>query len=291
MSVGVKVENTVPGGVYLCQVGEQVSCGACCGLYNVEDPSARALEALLRHRTELFHDVPRQMEAILAFKEKIESGESQTRPYAEFHHCPYIGLIGNRGLRVGCLLHPLAPGNDGVDWRGISFYGGMACRVYFCPSYRHLSPVMKRVLREIVPGWYLYGLVVTETEMLEGFLFALQGRLGRPLSVEDVVGDDDCRETLLEFLSLKVDWPYRDRASPVSGNYFFHDALYGPPPIDYEGLSVLPSRYDAILRALQSRFGSAADLEESENLLDDIIDRLASHITSRSLNGCRVLRR
>ncbi len=289
--VGVKVENTVPGGVYLCQVGERVSCGACCGLYNVEDPSPRALEALLTHRTAVFTDVPREMDAILGYKEEIESRESQTRPFGEFHHCPYIGLVGKRELRVGCLLHPLAPGNAGVDWRGISFYGGMACRVYFCPSYRHLSPVMKQVLREIVPGWYLYGLVVTETAMLEGFLYALQERLGRPLSVEDVVKNDGCRETLLEFLLLKVNWPYRDHSPLVLGNYFFHDALYGPPPIDYEALGAPPSRYDVVLRALQARFGSAGELAESENLLDDIIDRLASRITSRSSNGCRVLSR
>jgi hypothetical protein len=146
-------------------------------------------------------------------------------------------------------------------------------------------------LREIVPGWYLYGLVVTETAMLEGFLYALQGRLGRPLSVEDMVKNDDCRETLLEFLLLKVDWSYRDHSSLVLGNYFFRDALYGPPPIDYEALGAPPSRYDVVLRALQARFGSAAELAESENLLDDIIDRLASHITSRSSNGCRVLSR
>jgi hypothetical protein len=58
---------------------------------------------------------------------------SNNQPFPEFHHCPYVGLIGNELSRVGCLLHPMAEGNTGVDFRGLSYYGGMACRIYFCP--------------------------------------------------------------------------------------------------------------------------------------------------------------
>lgn len=38
--------------VYLCQAGPNVSCD--CGLYNVADPSAEALEAMLVRRTRWF---------------------------------------------------------------------------------------------------------------------------------------------------------------------------------------------------------------------------------------------
>lgn len=33
------MDKTAPGGVYLCRVNENLSCGACCGLYNVPDLS------------------------------------------------------------------------------------------------------------------------------------------------------------------------------------------------------------------------------------------------------------
>ena len=68
----------VPGGVYLCQVSETVSCGACCGLYNVADPSRTALQTMLAKRTARFVRLPRNMDAILDFAVRTES-EFKTR--------------------------------------------------------------------------------------------------------------------------------------------------------------------------------------------------------------------
>jgi hypothetical protein len=42
--------------------------------------------------TDNFAGVPRDMDAILAFKEEIKAVKSQKRPFPEFRHCPYIGL-------------------------------------------------------------------------------------------------------------------------------------------------------------------------------------------------------
>ena len=115
-----------PGDVYLCQVGEQVSCGACCGLYNIRDLSQRLLEVMLTERTEAFARVPRTAEAIEAFQKKIEGWTPPKRPFPDFYHCPFLGLIGRNGRRVGCLLHPAAAGNNGIDWRGMTYHGAMA---------------------------------------------------------------------------------------------------------------------------------------------------------------------
>ena len=49
MSATLDGENV--SAVYLCQVGERVSCGACCGLYNVADLSRDSLEDRLARRT------------------------------------------------------------------------------------------------------------------------------------------------------------------------------------------------------------------------------------------------
>jgi len=113
--------------VYLCQVGPNVSCGACCGLYNVAEPTPDALEALLVQRTRRFARVPRTIDGIDALKQTITQVESCTPPFPRFHHCPFLGLIEDSGQRVGCLLHPMANGNGGIDWRGLSYYGFQFC--------------------------------------------------------------------------------------------------------------------------------------------------------------------
>lgn len=265
---------SVPGGVYLCQVSETVSCGACCGLYNVADTSRESLEALLTHRTRTFESVPRNLDAILAFKQEIESLENQERPFPEFHHCPYIGLIGESRSRVGCLLHPLGDGNNGVDFRGLSFYGGMACRIYFCPSYHNMSGVYKSVLRGIAEDWYLHGLVITEFRMLNAFFQEVEKRLGRSLTAAAITENQAAADRVRDFLRLKTDWPFRSPDHAGAVDYFFEDQLYPKPPIPYNALGVPPSRYDTILREMRSVFDSPGSLREAEERLDRLFEQL-----------------
>jgi hypothetical protein len=97
----------VPGGVYLCQINELVSCGACCGLYNFPDLSCETLLNSLRKRTFEFAKTPREVSAILRFGEKSHRQIQNNSPFPEFHHCPYVGLIGAELSRIGCLLHSL----------------------------------------------------------------------------------------------------------------------------------------------------------------------------------------
>jgi hypothetical protein len=269
-----ETDTKAPDSVYLCQVSEDIACAACCGLYNVADASRESLTAMLIRRTELFAQTPRNIDDILDFKEKIEAEECQERPFPEFHHCPYIGLAGEKYSRPGCLLHPLARGNNGTDFRGLSFYGGMACRIYFCPSCRSLPKVYKEIVREISQDWYLYGLVMTEKEMLKAFFGEIKNRLGHPLEISDIIGNENREQIVREFLNLKISWQFRPRASAGPANYFFEDQLYLKPRVNYEAAGVSNSRYDAIFRELKSEFDSAGDLHSAESLLDALFDRL-----------------
>ena len=122
--------------MYLCQVSEHVSCGACCGLYNISELCRAKLEEMLLHRTEAFDSVPRTEEGIYSFQKRNEGTGPQSRPFPQFYHCPFLGLIGKEKCRVGCLLHPDVPGNNGGDYRILSWYGQQACQPYFCPSTR-----------------------------------------------------------------------------------------------------------------------------------------------------------
>ncbi len=267
----------VPGGIYLCQVNRHVSCGACCGLYNVADAAYAPLLALLTERTAGFARVPRQADAIAAFG-RLAGERSGAGPYPDFHHCPFVGLIGAERLRVGCLLHPLAAGNQGVDYRGLSFYGGMACRIFFCAAYSRLSPVIKSLVRQSAASWYEYGLLITEVTLLKEIFAALENKIGAPLGEADMPVGGQGRRMMAHVLRLKTDWPFRGRPDPGPCHYVFEDRLYTKPAVVYPAPRAAPSVYDILLRELRSVFETPAELARAEELLTGLIGTLAETI-------------
>jgi hypothetical protein len=226
----IAVTEAVPGEVYLCQVSETISCGACCGLYNVADASRPALEAMLARRTERFSRLPRRMDAILSFGEQTAAAEGHPRPYPDFHHCPYLGLIGAGRTRVGCLLHPLADGNQGVDFRGLSYYGGMACRIYFCPSTHRLAARYKEILKLCFDHWYDYGLIATERHLVAALFGEVERRLGRPLEPEALTRRPAHVAALAVLLAIKREWPFRHPQKGHLCHDLFQDDGHGRAP-------------------------------------------------------------
>ena len=278
MSVSSTNDNQVPGGIYLCQANKKISCGACCGLYNVADPSYESIMKILTWRTDTFSRINRNMDTILAFKKEVEDREPQERPFPEFHHCPYIGLVGKDLSRVGCLLHPLLDENKGIDFRGLSFYGGMACRVYFCPTYHHLPAAFKEIVRETASNWYAYGLVITETKLLNTIFEEVKNCLNRPLTKNDILNNKNAFEAVRKLLDLKLNWPFSRRSSSGPANYFFEDRLYARPPVNYETIGEPVSKHDTILQELESCFNSANELHMAEDLIDGLINKVISNI-------------
>ncbi len=282
-------DNAAIGGVYLCQVKEHVSCGACCGLYNVADASRAGLIQILADRTRRFSEIPRDVDGILGFAEETGRRESPVRPYPEFHHCPYIGLVGAGKSRVGCLLHPLADGNAGIDFRGLSYYGGMACRTYFCPSCKSLDPVYKRILRSAADDWYSYGLIMTETVLVDAFFGELERRAGRPIAPEDVVGIGLRENPIRRFIHMRATWPFR-AAPERPGNYFFEDRRYPRPPVDerlvnrlaagLDGLAAKGSEqtYLVLFRELESSFASDRELEAAISMFERLFASIVRRI-------------
>ena len=262
--------------VYLCQTGPDVSCGACCGLYNVADPSLKAIEAMLIQRTRWFAGVPRTVAGIDAFKTRLEKAECQERPFPEFHHCPYIGMIEDEGRRVGCLLHPLAEGNNGIDWRGLSYYGGMACRSYFCPSVKQLPSRWLAALRQSMDHWHLHGLIVTERHLLTAFFQILESRLAHPIHPDDFSPDSQASVLLNTFACLKLAWPYRRADAAGMANYFFEDGLYPRPRVFRAEGSIPPSPFETIFRELDSGFSSVDELHQAEEQVNGLIDGIVA---------------
>jgi hypothetical protein len=273
-------EPLVPGGVYLCQVTDTVSCSACCGLYNCAGASREQIHHLLAYRTEQFAGVARNADAIDDFRLNMERREQGARPYGDFYVCPFLGVIGPCRSRPGCLLHPLAYGNNGIDYRGLSFYGGLACRDYFCPSYRTLPAAHKTIVKTVCTDWHLYGLMITEERLLTALFGTIETRLGRPLAPAEVVDRRPAHDALAELFGLKLSWPHRGPGWRGPANYFFNDGLYPRDPIDYGRINAPPSVHDPLLRELDSSFASRCELIAAEALIETALDRLQRALAS-----------
>ncbi|MBU3950169.1 MAG: hypothetical protein KJ826_18375 [Proteobacteria bacterium] len=272
------MDKIAPGGVYLCQVNENVSCGACCGLYNITDLSREKLHRMLSERSAAFLKIAREIDAIIEFGENTLAAENETRPYPEFYHCPYIGFIGNNGKRVGCLLHPAAEGNNSVDYRGLSYYGSMTCNIYFCPSYTVLSDNFKRVIRTASQDWYSYGLIITENALINAFLSETEKIIQRKPDEKDVRDNPDFADIIRDFIGLKPSWPFRP-VSDTPANYFFNDKLYDKKDADYTKIrsASFTSLYNTIFKELGSSFQADKDIRKAENMIEFLLKRLKKY--------------
>ena len=277
MEKNQKQELDCPGGVYLCQINESVSCGACCGLYNLPNLYHEDLVKNLRVRTDAFSKTPREVSNILCFGEKLCHDTQKNAPFPEFHHCPYVGLIGDEFTRIGCLLHPLADKNNGVDFRGLSYYGGMACRIYFCPSYRLIPDRVKMIIRATIKDWYAYGLIITEWDFINSCFQEIEARLGSRLYLNSI--SEHALSYIGQLLRIKLNWPFRSPRWPVV-NYFFQDRTDRPPEIKYKKMGSKPSCYHSILYSLASYFSSKQELQNAENILNCHFENIVKSIVN-----------
>ncbi len=256
--------------IYLCQVSETLSCGACCGLYNLPNLSQEKLQIMLSKRTETFASVPRTEDGIYEFQKRNKGPDRLSRPFPRFHHCPFLGLIGGENSRVGCLLHPALPGNNGVDYRSLSWYGEKACRTYFCPATHKLPAVYQSILMQSIDNWYVFGLIVTEYALVTAYFKEMESRLGRNIVVSDYTQNREATYAFREFAELKSKWPYRRNESLGPCNFFFENGLYPRPDVFHMPPDIQPSPYEKILRELDSGFSSAKEIAAADQLLDDL---------------------
>ena len=226
-------------------------------------------------RTEAFATVARTEDDIWNFQRQIKRSMPRGRPFRDFYHCPFVGFIGPGKNRIGCLLHPQAAGNDGQDYREFSWYGEIACRSYFCPSYEKLSPTYRLIVRETMDHWYLYGLIITEHRLLTAFFKEIERRIARPIVPADFSENAVAREIFREFAGLKIDWPFRRKDAPGPCNFVFDNGEYPRPVVWRTNPGIPISGYENLFRELDSGFQTTGELLAAQMRLDDLFSRLA----------------
>lgn len=192
--------------------------------------------------------------------------EDLRKRYEGIYCCEYLGFVDRAERRVGCLLHPaLHQGNDG---RSISFYGQELCAGHLCPSHQHLTENQKRILIRILDDWYLYGLCVTDIDLVKTYFQLLADRIGEEVRPERLE-EEGLRAAVRAFFFWKISWPFRSEETGRLGKYFFDGPEYTIGRIDYERLKRRPSPFHSILLSLTSEFQSGEEIDQAETLIRD----------------------
>jgi len=199
----------------LCQPDNRKGCAWCCGLYNVRESGRSELVRRLRRRTERFSTVPRTVDGILRYAEETKGEERLELVDPDFYSCEFVGFLHMDETRVGCLLNPRSPGNEGVDWRGLSFHGGAACSGFFCRASRELTEGEREIIIGTVDDWYLYGLLISDIDYIKRVLRFVEESFGRPLDPE-WTHQPDARSVLLQFYRWKIEPPRSLSDTPAS---------------------------------------------------------------------------
>lgn len=257
----------------LCQPGPGRSCGACCGLYNRRSHGREELTALLREVTNSFRESGGIEGDLAAHSAAMRPLVDEGKLCADIFNCEFLGFLDDDASRVGCMLHPEA--NGGVDMRGISFHGEEMCRSHLCPSHTKLTGSERLGVVAGTPDWYLYGLVVTDIDLVKTFFKLAAAGLGEMPAAELLV-QPLVLPALSSFFALKETWPFRDLRTPRLGKYRFSGDRYVEARIDYETLSMPPSRFDRILVSLESSFHGAGELAEAEAILASCLEAFRS---------------
>ncbi len=249
---------------HLCQPDACKSCGACCGLYNYADSSRDSLVFRLRRRTALMGRADKSPAGLREFARMIRAAEDMTKRYEVIYCCEYLGFLDPEERRVGCLLHPRQ--NDGADGREVSFYGRELCDGHFCPSYHYLSREEKLTLLNVLDDWYLYGLVVTDIDLVKSyFQLICDGIYETP--APELFREGEIREATRAFFDLKLSWPFRDADVHRLGKYYFDGSQYMIKYIDYDALGQEKSRFDKIFMSLSSEFSGPEALQTAEEII------------------------
>lgn len=261
--------------IHLCQPDESKSCAACCGIYNFLSNDRRHVASrLLRNTLALRCLVPEEESVLLSHSRRYrlqDNGEGKL--FQTIFNCEFVGFLDDRFRRVGCLLHPERLG--GVDLRDHSFYGRDLCRDHFCLSYYYLTPDEQRLVVKTTRDWYLYGLTITDIDLVKGVFQILSDRVGEAVDVSLVTESSHLKAIVSRLWRYKLDWPYRMQGVARLGKYIFKGEEYREVRIPYGRYHRRVSPFDRLFVAYGSEFRTGNDIDDAEALIFRIVEDFA----------------
>lgn len=227
----------------------------------------------MHERTDIFRSKMREGIDIGLIKHYLESVKTPQKLFDIIYNCPFLGFVDENRKRVGCMIHPI--NNDGVEMREISFYGAKLCNDHECPSYMYLSEAEKKGVSAVIDDWYLYGLVITDIDLVKEYFRILGNALGEEIRPERFK-HSEVRRAAADFFSLKESWPFKSRKRRF-GKYSFSIAEYRiEQEVDEKRLSLPESRYKKIFISLATDFSNKHEVDEAERMMDRLISDFLS---------------
>ncbi len=269
------------GLISLCHPDEEKSCGACCGLYNCEDNSRETLTELMLKRREVYlkagvggaksadtGSIATGSIDIVALKRGLEEISSPKVLFDGIHNCPFVGFVDDSNKKVGCMIHPV--NNGGVELRDISFYGAELCNGHECPSFQSLTSREKEAVSMIIDDWYLYGLVITDIDLVKEFFTIVANRIGEEINPEWIL-DPSVKAQAFNFFRLKETWQFAKRENRF-GKYSFSKAEYNIEREVAKGrFNIPPSPYEKIFLSLASDFKTKREAIQADEIIDELL--------------------
>ncbi len=255
--------------VILCQPDDSKSCGACCGLYNYVDSSRSSLKERLRARTQRFRKLVKNPGDIECYSGEILNSEDFKKRYEVIYCCEYLGFLDNEEKKVGCLLHPEQ--NSGIDLRDcFVLWSGTLCRSSLSqPSLYSTS--QSQMLIKIIDDWYLYGLCLTDIDLVKTYFRLLADKIGGELKPE-VFDNAELKNIARQYFDWKITWPFRSPETNRLGKYYFDGSQYMISYIDYTRFGKEISKFNTIFLSLSSEFKNAQEIELAEKLISSNIE-------------------
>jgi hypothetical protein len=257
--------------IILCQPDAGKSCGACCGLYNYVDSSRSSLEQRLRTRTKRFREMVKSHDDVEKYARETKAFEDFSKRYEVIYCCEYLGFLDGQEKKVGCLLHPEQ--NSGEDLRACSFYGQEICAGHICPSHHFIPQAQSQILIKIIDDWYLYGLCLTDIDLVKTYFRLIADRIGEELK-PDVFNKESLKSIALEFFNWKINWPFRSPEANRLGKYYFDGSQYMISYIDYKKMDREVSVLDPIFLSLSSSFQTATEIDAAEKMVWSNIEKM-----------------
>lgn len=222
----------------LCQPDRNVpfSCGACCGLFNLQT-SPDKLRTILEDRTNEFRQTvdfsrPYTMAEFRKQREVKEKDIERKDPLT--YNCPFLGKLtesasSNEGekttmvyYRIGCMIHPIYTGDP--KSQNYSFYGSSICQAYDCRNKeRRYSQEWEEVFVDLSEDSFSYSSLASDyrtIDMIEGYLKEEGFSETEWFTIE--------RNRIIGFLKQK----FKGKIS--LWNTSFELEMESPPPISYK---------------------------------------------------------
>jgi hypothetical protein len=130
-------------------------------------------------------------------------------------------------------------------------------------------------LLKIIDDWYLYGLCLTDIDLVVTYFRLIADRIGQELK-PDVFDQQALKNIALEYFHWKTTWPFRAVETNRLGKYYFDGSQYMISHIDYEKFGREISPLNSILLSLSSEFHDTEELTAAENMIWTNIEKLVS---------------